>query len=132
LSTNAKGVPQLTVSPADFTVPVFATYEEVLDAAGEHYQAWAIGAANDTARSAVNTKVSGESRKLTLAPASMIDFVRGIADAITHSSIFVPLTKAVKEKQAKGLKAELSRVVANGAAMSHDDLLAIIAKLAAK
>ena len=139
LENNTTGLPvdggkvQLSCSPGDFTVVHFDSADEVRAAAGDQFDTFVVEAANDRAKSAARTAITGNARKLSLAPSNVVEWLVGIVDAITPESLFaVKESKGGAPKGPRGVKAELAALSANAESMSKEDLLAIIAKLAAK
>lgn len=121
-----KGKAQIIVGSADVNVKQFEDYSEVRAMAGTNYEPTVLEWANDAARRAQLSHVVTKSRKLSIMPTGATSFVQGIFDAFTLGSLFEVATRA----SGKVAKSELATLAANAGAMSKEDLIAMIAKLA--
>lgn len=127
---DKKGTAVLEVAGDSFTVEQFETADEVRNAAGEHLDSWILDAANRELRQAQIVARSAAARKLTLAPANIVDWVRSFTFDV--ASIFRPVERAERKATKKGVAAQLASVAANVDSMSADELRAFILAAAAQ
>lgn len=131
LPLHAKtGTAVLEVPGDSFTVEQFDTIDEVRNAAGEHFDTWALDAANREVRQAQIVARSTSARKMTVAPGNLIEWARSFTFDV--ASIFRPVERAAKTAKAKGLASQLAAVAANLDQMSEADLRAFILAAASK
>lgn len=129
---NAGGLPvdgkvvSVEVSPASFNGLEFESADEVRQYAGEHLEDFLLKAANAAASSAIRNKITGEFRKLELAPSDVEAFINEIANSVTPESIFTPTVRGGKTS---AVKQELASIQAMGSELSKEDILARIAQL---
>lgn len=134
---NANGLPvnngkvHIAISPANITVPEVASADEVRALAGDAFDDFVVESFRSAAKQAVRNALTSEARKLTLPPSSVSEWAAGIADAITHASLFEVEERSAK-KGPRGVKAEVLQLSQAAANMSHEDLLAAIAALTSK
>ena len=130
LPLHKSGSAQLEVPGDSFTVEQFETADEVKSVAGEHLDAWLLDAANRDLRQAQIVQRSTAARKLTVAPANVLDWVRSFTFDV--ASIFAPAERKEKTARKTGVTAQIAAVASNVDNMSADELRAFITAMAAK
>jgi hypothetical protein len=126
---KSKNVAVLQVPGDALSVEQFDTYSEVREAAGEHYESWVLNTANTEFRKAQLQQISVAARKLTVAPANILDWARSFT--LSAVAFFTPTVRAKAERKS-GVTAQLAAAAQNLDSMSREDLAALILKLAAK
>jgi len=133
LPVNAKGKVAVSIPGNELTVRQFETYQEIRDVAGDQYERVALEVFNAKLSAAQLQTARAKTGKLTLAPADVIAYVRGVIAAFDVASLFAaPAEKTAKSAASRGVRAELANLTAAAENMSKEDLLAAIAALASK
>lgn len=115
------------------TVVEFDSADEVRAVAGENFDAFVLRAANDHMRTLVRTMITGDARKLSVAPVDLSTYISTLCARVTAENAFTPAEKGAKgPKGPRGVKAEVAGLAAKAATMTQDELLAAINALALK
>lgn len=130
LPLHAKGTAILEVAGDQFTIEQFDTVEEVKEAAGEHLDSYLLEVANRDYRAVQLAERTKSARKLTLAPANILDWVRSFT--VAASSVFAPAVKAEKASAKKAVAAQFASVAATVDSMTPEEMRAFILAASAR